>query len=109
MAEETMQEFMLYTSTDDRTLYRYLIRQRGPVFYITMSRMENDVEAEQLGTRVVSNITRQDAIEECLAHCRRRSHTEVWRRRKALLAGVRNWLVCSVAMLTFIRLAIVKS
>lgn len=103
-----MQEFMLYSSTDDRTLYRYQIRQRGPVFYITMSRIENDVEAEHFGTRVVSNITRQDVIEECLAHCRRRSHTEVWR-RKALLAGVRNWLVCSVAMLTFIRLAIVKS
>lgn len=104
-----MQEFTFYTSADEQTLYRYQIRQCGRVFYVTMSLMDNDVETKQLGTKVLINIPRNEVIKECLSHCRRQSKHQTIIQRKALLTGVRNWLVCSMAMLTFIRLMIARS
>lgn len=103
-----MQEFTFYTSADEQTLYRYQIRQRGPIFYVTMSLMGNDIETEQLGTKVLMNITRNEVIQECLSHCRRRSHMTQTLQRRALLSGVRNWLACSLAVLSLIRLMMAK-
>jgi hypothetical protein len=101
-----MQEFTFYASADDKTLYRYLIRQRGRVYYVSMSLTKDGVEQALPGTKVLMNISHDDVIAECLSHCRRRSlHAQ----RHALFSGVRNWLVCSVAVLVFLRLIIARA
>ncbi|MRS13821.1 hypothetical protein GJV06_02750 [Enterobacteriaceae bacterium RIT691] len=104
-----MQQFTFITSADEKTLYRYQISQSGSVFYVTISLMAHDKEAEPLGTKVLINITHHEVIQECLSHCRRHGQYLATRQRRALLAGVRDWLVCSVAVLTFIRLMIAKN
>ncbi|MBB1200005.1 hypothetical protein EGM70_06780 [Enterobacteriaceae bacterium 89] len=101
-----MQEFTFYASVDDKTLYRYQIRQSGAVFYVSMSLMQDDVEQAFLGNKVLMNINRDEVIQECLSHCRRRSHAP---HSPGWLAGLRNWLVCSFAVLAFIRLIITKN
>ncbi len=68
-----MQEFTFYTSADEQTFYCYQVRQRGAVFYVTISQMRSDTEMEYLGLKVLRNITRHEVVQECLSHCRRRS------------------------------------
>lgn len=105
-----MQEFTFFTSADEQTLYRYQIRQSSTVFYVTMSVMDNTGASAPLGTKVLMNITLHEVTQECLSHCRRHSHDLASRQqRRALLLGVRDWLVCSVAVLTFIHLMITKN
>jgi hypothetical protein len=104
-----MREFSFYTSVAEPTLYRYHIRESGPVYYVTISVMQDGTPEQVIGSKVLRNITRNDVIHECLSHCRRRSGQATAQQRMALLTGLRNWVICSVAVLTFIRLMMIKN
>lgn len=99
-----MREFSFYSAVTESALYRYQVRETGQVYYVTIILIQDDEPGQVIGSKVLRNITRQEVIRECVSHCRRRT-----RERRAWLTGLRNWAICSVAVLAFIRLAIVKS
>jgi hypothetical protein len=104
-----MKEFTFYASEAKNTLYRYHVREADRVYYVTITMMTAESDGEYIGTKVLKNITRNDVIQECLSHCRRRHPREAILQRTVILTGIRNWIVCSFALLAFIRLMIIKN
>lgn len=104
-----MKEFTFYASEAENILYRYHVRESDHVFYVTITVMTAESEGEYVGTKVLKNITRNEVIQECLSHCRRRNSREAVFQRTTLLTGIRNWIVCSFALLAFIRLMMIKN
>ncbi len=104
-----MREFSFYTSGAETTLYRYHVRETAQVYYVTISVTNKDEQEQVIGNKVLRNITRNDVIQECLSHSRRRSAQTNSQQRVVLLTGIRDWIICCVAVLAFIRLMMVNN
>lgn len=104
-----MREFSFYSGVTESALYRYHVRETGQVYSVTIILIQGDEPERVIGSKVLRNITPNEVIRECLSHCRRCSGQDKSRQRTAWLTGLRNWAICSMAVLAFIRLMIVKS
>ncbi|MGU3522121.1 hypothetical protein ACLBW2_03360 [Enterobacteriaceae bacterium C23F] len=104
-----MREFSFYSGVTESALYCYHVREAGQVYYVTISVIQDDEPEQVIGSKVLRNIPRQEVIRECCSHSRRRNAQERSRQRKAWLTALRNWAVCSLAVLAFIRLMMIQS
>ncbi|MEW5559935.1 hypothetical protein AB1287_06760 [Enterobacter asburiae] len=104
-----MREFSFYSGVSESALYRYHIRETGQVYHVTICLQQDDAEEQIIGHKVLRNITRQDVIRECVSHCRRRSVQDKSCERTEWLTRLRNWALCSLAVVAFIRLMMLRS